>query len=66
MKLVLALLVAGAAVIAIGSCTLLDDDPPDDRCTFDTDCFQAQGEICNQRTKRCEIQTAIDAGIDAP
>jgi hypothetical protein len=56
-----ALLLAAGAVI--GACTLFDDDPPDDSCRSDTDCFRAQGEVCNQMTKRCEVR-ATDAGVD--
>ena len=61
----LALLVV--AVLATGgACTLFDDDPPDDSCMADTDCFRAQGEVCNQETHRCEIRMT-DAGVaDTP
>lgn len=65
-RLALALVLCAAAAVAIGSCTLLDDDPPDDHCTFDTECFRAQGEFCNPNTKRCEVMTTGDAGVDAP
>lgn len=61
-RLALALAVA---VTAASACTLFDDDPPDDSCTTDTDCFRAQGEACNQMTHRCEVRTA-DAGVDTP
>lgn len=50
---------------SITACTLLDDDPPDDSCRDSGDCFRAQGEVCNPRTKRCEMGT-VDAGVDAP
>jgi hypothetical protein len=59
--LVIALVVATAG----GACTLFDEDPPDDSCATDTDCFRAQGEICNQMTKRCEMKP-VDAGVDSP
>jgi hypothetical protein len=49
---------------AAGACTLFDDDPPDDSCSTNTDCFRAQGEVCNQQTHRCEVRG--DAGVDAP
>jgi len=51
---------------AIGACTLLDDPPPDDSCRVDDDCFRAQGELCNQTKKRCEMRVFMDAGVDAP
>lgn len=61
-KLAIALaLVAGA----VSACTLLDDDPPDDSCKLDSDCFRAQGELCNAK-KRCEVRVFMDAGVDAP
>ena len=53
------------ALAAAGACTLFDEDPPDDSCMTDTDCFRAQGEVCNQQTKRCEVRMT-DAGVDAP
>lgn len=53
------------AIASITACTLLDDDPPDDSCRDNGDCFRAQGEVCNPRTKRCEMGV-IDAGVDAP
>jgi hypothetical protein len=56
-----------AAIIGIGgACTLLDDDPPDESCRDSSDCFRAQGEVCNPTTKRCEMKVYMDAGIDAP
>lgn len=56
--LVAFLLVAGAA------CTLLDSDPPGSTCKTNTDCFQAQGEVCNTQSHHCEVKVR-DAGIDA-
>jgi hypothetical protein len=58
------LVVIALAAAAFPSCTLFDEDPPDDSCATDNDCFRAQGEVCNQMTKRCEIKP--DAGVDAP
>ncbi len=49
-----------------GACTLLDDDPPDEACRDDGDCFRAQGEFCNLTKKRCEQRAFLDAGVDAP
>lgn len=51
-------------VVALTSCTLLDDDPPKNTCKVDADCFRAQGEVCNQATHVC--QPKADAGVDAP
>jgi len=59
------LLLIALVVGSITACTLLDDDPPDDRCRDSGDCFRAQGEVCNPDTKRCEMGT-VDAGVDAP
>ena len=59
------LVVISLAVAAVtGACTLFDEDPPDDSCATDTDCFRAQGEVCNQMTHQCEVKP--DAGVDAP
>jgi hypothetical protein len=55
--------VIALAASAIGACTLFDDDPPDDTCDTDNDCFQAQGEGCNQMTHRCEVR--VDGGVDS-
>ncbi len=46
-----------------GACTLFDDDPPDDSCSTNSDCFQAQGEVCDSMTHTCVVR---DAGVDAP
>jgi hypothetical protein len=54
-----------ALATAAGACTLFDEDPPDDSCMSDNDCFRAQGEICNQQTKQCQLRPT-DAGIDTP
>ena len=53
------------ALAAAGACTLFDEDPPDDSCKTDLDCFRAQGEVCNQMTMRCEMKMT-DAGVDTP
>jgi hypothetical protein len=53
------------SISAVGACTLFDEDPPDDSCKTDTDCFRAQGEACNLQTHRCEMRT-VDAGVDTP
>ena len=62
-KLAIALLLA---IATAGACTLLDEDPPDGTCSTDNDCFRAQGERCNQMTKRCEMRSTMDAGVDTP
>ena len=59
------LLVLALASAAIGACTLLDEDPPDDSCEIDTDCFRAQGETCNMTTHKCEVKVMVDAGVDS-
>ncbi len=59
------LLVLALALVPAGACTLFDDDPPDDACMSSSDCFRAQGEVCNQETHRCEVKLT-DAGVDAP
>lgn len=53
------------ALAAASACTLFDDDPPGNECKFDSDCFRAQGEVCNQAKHVCEVR-ATDAGVDAP
>ena len=63
-KLIVAALTALALGAAGASCTLIDEEPPDDTCAADTDCFRAQGEVCNKDTHRCEVRA--DAGVDAP
>jgi len=60
------LLVLALASAAAGACTLFDEDPPDDSCMADSDCFRAQGEVCNQQTYKCEVKPMADAGVDAP
>ena len=58
------------ALAAAGACTLFDDDPPDESCKIDTDCFRAQGEYCNPSSHRCEPRpdaaVFLDAAVDAP
>jgi hypothetical protein len=39
--------------LLLSSCTLFDDRP-DRTCKSDTDCFRAQGEVCNTSTNTCE------------
>lgn len=59
------LVFAFAAAAAGGACTLFDDDPPDDSCMDNTDCFQAQGELCDMKTHKCVQGPMADAGVDA-
>jgi hypothetical protein len=60
----LALTISLVLGLGVASCTLFDEDPPDGSCEVDTDCFRAQGEVCNQMTHECEVRA--DAGVDAP
>jgi hypothetical protein len=55
--------IALAAAVAIGACTLLDDDPPTNTCKVDNDCFRTQ-ETCSPQSHTCVPKA--DAGIDAP
>jgi hypothetical protein len=59
------LVLALAGLAGAGACTLFDADPPDDSCMADTDCFRAQGEVCNQTTHTCVKKPMADAGVDA-
>jgi hypothetical protein len=53
-----------AGLLAAGqACTIFDDDPPNDSCKSDNDCFRAQGEKCVNM--HCKLISA-DAGVDAP
>ena len=50
--------------LALGGCSLFGDDPPDNTCSRQTDCFRAQGEHCEFDAGVC---MPIDAAvIDAP
>lgn len=59
------LLLISLALAAASACTLFDEDPPSDTCVTDTDCFRAQGEFCNQQTKRCQLRM-LDAAVPMP
>jgi hypothetical protein len=50
-----------AVVVGAASCALFSEGPPENTCRGDGDCFQAQGEVCNLDTKRCE--PGPDAGV---
>jgi hypothetical protein len=58
-----ALVLLAGLLLAGQACTIFDDDPPDDSCSTDNDCFRAQGEKCVNH--HCKIVSA-DAGVDAP
>ena len=60
------LVFAFASAVAGAACTLFDDDPPDDSCMANADCFQAQGEVCDMGTHKCVQKPMADAGVDAP
>jgi hypothetical protein len=51
-------LVVVAAIASFGACTLLDDDPPKNSCTKDSDCFKGQ-ELCDLDHHIC---IPVDAG----
>jgi hypothetical protein len=53
-----------AALLGSG-CNLLDDDYPDESCESDSDCFRAQGEICNTATRTCEPRADAGPTFDA-
>jgi hypothetical protein len=58
-------LALGAVVLlggaSIGACTWLEDSPPPATCSQNSDCFQAQGEVCNLAKQVCEVK--MDAGV---
>lgn len=49
------------ALALLGGCFLFHDDYPDRKCETNSDCFQAQGEVCNTQTKTCV--STVDAGV---
>jgi hypothetical protein len=62
--------IAIAVVLAAAGCALFSEGPPENTCRGNGDCFQAQGEVCNLETKRCEPGPdggvpPVDAAIDA-
>jgi hypothetical protein len=56
-------LAIAAVLVAMGACALFTEDPPENVCASDEQCFRAQGEVCNLETKRCE--PGPDAGVPA-
>lgn len=48
-----AVLMGFAISLAVAACAAFDGDTPDRSCRTDDDCFRAQGERCNQETRRC-------------
>lgn len=60
--------VFGVAFAVAAGCAIFHDDYPSDECSSNLDCFQAQGEVCNPTTKRCEPRGGADAAppVDAP
>jgi hypothetical protein len=53
-------------VVAAGGACALFSGPPENTCRGDGDCFQAQGEVCNLDTKRCEPGPDAGVPVDAP
>jgi hypothetical protein len=55
-------------LVLAGACALFSEGPPENFCRNDTECFRAQGEICDLESNRCIPGDAIpiDASIDAP
>lgn len=52
-----------AATLLVAGCAL-DQDTPDRACVSDQDCLVAQGERCDQETRRCEAgPDAGDPGV---
>jgi hypothetical protein len=41
------------ALLLLGGCSWLHDDYPDRTCRVNTDCFRAQGEVCDQEARVC-------------
>lgn len=56
----------GIAAVA-GSCALFSEGPPENFCRADTDCFRAQGEVCDLETQTCIPGNGVPADAsDAP
>ena len=48
----------------LGGCAWFDAGPADRACKVDRECFQAQGELCDQDTFTCTVR--LDGGTAAP
>ena len=46
-------------LLAVSGCAVFEERP-DRSCSSNSQCFRAQGEVCNLQTKQCEV--APDAG----
>jgi hypothetical protein len=56
---------AGVAAVMLAGCALFGDAYPDRSCRRNTDCFQAQGEVCDEATSTC-IVPDFDAAVPPP
>jgi hypothetical protein len=56
--------VAIVSLTALSGCFLFSNSFPDGECVSDDQCFVSQGEFCNTQTRKCEVGTGIDAGLD--
>jgi len=58
-------------VLGVTACALFSEGPPENFCRGDTDCFRAQGEVCDLEAKQCVLgdggipDAPVDAGGDA-
>lgn len=66
------LLLVFLGALALSGCFVFHDDYPDRSCGNSTDCFRAQGEVCDLQTKTCvpapdaaPPPPTPDAGVDA-
>jgi hypothetical protein len=57
--------VAVAAAAGLAGCALFGDAYPDRSCKRDSDCFRAQGEVCDETSSTC-IVAVFDAAVPVP
>ena len=53
------------ALVVVASCTLFQDEIPDRTCRMDSDCFRAQGEVCDEGTMTCVMAPDAAPMVDA-